>query len=72
MALQTQSVINQRVERNGQVVETLGVVQESQGSDELAQSSQGAETAARRFKPGDIRPPTLTEVLLDYEYLDEL
>ena len=33
-ALQTQSAINQRVERSGQVVETLGIVQESQGSGE--------------------------------------
>ena len=49
---------------NGQVVETLGVHDES--------SFLNNPNPNRRYKIGDVRPPTLEEVMLDSEYFDEL
>ena len=49
---------------NGQVVETLGVHDESSYLDN--------PNPNRRYKIGDVRPPILEEVMLDSEYLDEL
>ena len=49
---------------NGQVVETLGVHDESSYLDN--------PNPNRRYKIGEVRPPILEEVMLDSEYLDEL
>ena len=52
-----QTELNMVKSANGQVVETLGVHDESSYLDN--------PNPNRRYKIGDVRPPTLEEVMLD-------
>ena len=55
---------------NGQVVETLGTHDDSSLAETGNRDSN--QNLNRSYKIGDIRPPTLEEVMKDSEYLDEL
>ena len=71
--LEMQTEVNMRQEPNGQIVETLGIHDESNLENNVnGFATQNANQQNGRLKPGDVRPPTLAEVMLDQEYLDEL